>query len=404
MPELTVSPSNANAQTIAPGRGNTAPANETGNADAASGTPASFAAVLKSKSEKPATSSGKDAASEKKITSTAPEPDAATSAASPAATVIPATPADPAALLALLKADPPAPAVQADASATATLVLTAAPLPVMVSSLPTAPATTPSPATAVSPAPTFTVAELHDTESNENGKPGKRPGAGLDRGIVERETTPERSGLRDKLAVETAIPAAASKTAVSATPADSNQESFRSMMDRMTPGAPGLATQTAGATGQATPPAPASLKMETPLGQAGWHDEMGQKLSWMVNNTRQQAELVLNPPHLGRIEVSLTLDGSQASASFTSPHAAVREALEDSMSRLRGVLADAGISLGQTHVGADPRQDSNAMNAETGRTTAGRRNGGLPVAAATNAGGNATSHLFGGRSLVDTFA
>lgn len=145
-----------------------------------------------------------------------------------------------------------------------------------------------------------------------------------------------------------------------------SQETFiTTVMDRAANHDPitGLANPTG------IPPRAQGLHLETPLGQATWRDEFGQKLTWMVSNNRQQADLVLNPPQLGRIEVTLSLDGNQASASFASPHAAVREALENAMARLREVLADAGVTLGQTHVGYGSQRDSYPMNQENDSQT-----------------------------------
>ncbi len=106
------------------------------------------------------------------------------------------------------------------------------------------------------------------------------------------------------------------------------------------------------------------LTLGTPFNQLAWRDEIGQKLTWMISHHRQQAELMLNPTHLGLIEVTLVLDGNQASASFNSPHPGVRESLENSIARLRETLADAGITLGQTHVGAESRRHSAPTDAK----------------------------------------
>lgn len=106
------------------------------------------------------------------------------------------------------------------------------------------------------------------------------------------------------------------------------------------------------------------LTLGTPFNQLAWRDEIGQKLTWMISHHRQQAELMLNPTHLGLIEVTLVLDGNQASANFNSPHPGVRESLENSIVRLRETLADAGITLGQTHVGAESRHHSASTDAK----------------------------------------
>lgn len=73
----------------------------------------------------------------------------------------------------------------------------------------------------------------------------------------------------------------------------------------------------------------------------------------MVDKDAQIAELRINPPDLGPVEVRLTVSGDQASAKFVSAHAEVREALETSIARLRESFAEAGIQLGEASVSAE---------------------------------------------------
>jgi flagellar hook-length control protein FliK len=101
-----------------------------------------------------------------------------------------------------------------------------------------------------------------------------------------------------------------------------------------------------------------ALPINQHVGASGWGQEVGNRLVWMSNNTNSHAELVLTPPQMGRVEVSLSVTGDQATATFVSGNPAVREALEAAMPRLREVLADAGIQLGQTQVGAENARQS----------------------------------------------
>lgn len=94
-------------------------------------------------------------------------------------------------------------------------------------------------------------------------------------------------------------------------------------------------------------------QVATPVGAPQWSADVGNQLSWMVSQRESRADLVLNPPHLGRIEVSITLNGDQVSTSLVSGNPEIREALQGSLPRLREILADAGISLGQAHIGAE---------------------------------------------------
>ena len=99
-----------------------------------------------------------------------------------------------------------------------------------------------------------------------------------------------------------------------------------------------------------------SLRMETPLKAPGWQDELGQKLTLLVGREQHRAEIVLNPPQLGRVEVTLTVSNDQASAQFIAATPAARDALEQAVPRLREVLAEAGIALGQASVNEESSQ------------------------------------------------
>lgn len=96
-----------------------------------------------------------------------------------------------------------------------------------------------------------------------------------------------------------------------------------------------------------------ALSVAPRVGSAEWGGAVGEKVLWMAGQSRQVAELHLNPPNLGPLEIRLTINSDQASAMFVSHHAAVREAIEAALPRLREMLADSGITLGNTTVGSE---------------------------------------------------
>lgn len=98
----------------------------------------------------------------------------------------------------------------------------------------------------------------------------------------------------------------------------------------------------------------------TPVGSHGWADEFSQKISWMSTQQNQVAELHLNPPDLGPLDVVLKITDNQATALFTSPHGAVREAVESALPKLRETLADNGITLGNATVSDQAPRDRDA--------------------------------------------
>ncbi|MFZ6780060.1 flagellar hook-length control protein FliK [Undibacterium sp. Ji83W] len=81
------------------------------------------------------------------------------------------------------------------------------------------------------------------------------------------------------------------------------------------------------------------------VGSNGWDKAVGQKVVWMVGEGLQSAELTLNPPDLGPLQVVLKVSNEQASASFSSAQPEVREALEAALPRLKQMLSDAGVQL-----------------------------------------------------------
>jgi flagellar hook-length control protein FliK len=95
----------------------------------------------------------------------------------------------------------------------------------------------------------------------------------------------------------------------------------------------------------------------TPVGKSGWADEFSQKIIWMSTQQKQTAELRLNPPDLGPINVVLKISDNQVTAQFTSPHSAVRDAVENALPKLREILADNNIMLGNATVSDQPPRD-----------------------------------------------
>jgi len=115
--------------------------------------------------------------------------------------------------------------------------------------------------------------------------------------------------------------------------------------------------RSSGASDLAQAAARPSLPLHAQLGSANWQSQFGEKLVWMVGRQGQVAELSLTPPALGGVEVRLNLTGQEASAHFFSANPVVREAIESALPRLREMLAEAGVSLGDTEVSSQAYRD-----------------------------------------------
>ncbi|WIO73434.1 flagellar hook-length control protein FliK [Porticoccaceae bacterium LTM1] len=104
------------------------------------------------------------------------------------------------------------------------------------------------------------------------------------------------------------------------------------------------------------------VSMNTPVGEEGWAQEMGTRLRVLVERGNQTAEIRLNPPELGSMEVKIHSDGDRTSVTFFAQNAATREALEAAMPRLREMFGDSGLQLADANV-----SQQRSMNSENGR-------------------------------------
>lgn len=149
----------------------------------------------------------------------------------------------------------------------------------------------------------------------------------------------------------------------------------------------------------ASQPAVPQLPVNTPAGQSAFADDVGDRVMWMLGRAESKAELVLTPPTLGKVEVSINLSGDQTTAQFVASSQAARDALEQAMPRLREILQQSGISLGQTSVGTSG--DQQAAQDEGSRRGHGT-NGSGGVDGADGVG--ASRWIRQSEGMVDTFA
>lgn len=149
--------------------------------------------------------------------------------------------------------------------------------------------------------------------------------------------------------------------------------------------------------------APEAVSIPTPLRDRTWNNDFAQKVVWIATGHKQAAELTLNPPAMGSIEISLHLDKdrSTASATFVSANAEVRETIETALPRLREMLAGVGIQLGQANVSAESFRQASGNG--SGASQSGNDNAILgPDLQASRSVGRGVAQL--ARGLVDTFA
>ena len=114
------------------------------------------------------------------------------------------------------------------------------------------------------------------------------------------------------------------------------------------------------------------LNVEVEVQSARWGEAIGAHMTKLVRDGQRSAQLVVNPPQLGPVEVSVNVDNEHATVSFSAPASATREALESALPRLREMLAEGGfssadvdVSSGGEHEGAE-RDGSSASGSNAG--------------------------------------
>ncbi|AOI79942.1 flagellar hook-length control protein FliK [Burkholderia sp. NRF60-BP8] len=146
------------------------------------------------------------------------------------------------------------------------------------------------------------------------------------------------------------------------------------------------------------------------VGTADWTDALSQKVVFLSNAHQQSAELTLNPPDLGPLQVVLRVADNHAHALFVSQHAQVRDAVEAALPKLREAMEAGGLGLGSATVSdgglASQQQQPNPQQTFAGGQSSRRGTGGpsavdAPADAAPSAPVAARASRAG---LVDTFA
>lgn len=143
---------------------------------------------------------------------------------------------------------------------------------------------------------------------------------------------------------------------------------------------------------------PAEVKTEVPaltrpLSHPEWNKDLGERIVWMNNRALPAAEINLNPQHLGPVSVRIDMNQDQASIVFTAQHAAVREAIEASLPKLREMLGEQQLNL--VNVSIAQHGSSEQKQAQAQPQYANQTNG--EVAAD---GGDGNSAVEGERVLV----
>lgn len=93
-----------------------------------------------------------------------------------------------------------------------------------------------------------------------------------------------------------------------------------------------------------------------------------ERVSALLSINNKEAEIRLDPPEMGSMQIRIRSDAEQAQINFVVQNQQAKEALEQSMPKLREMLAEQGIELGESNIQqGDGQSNSDEQEQQQGR-------------------------------------
>jgi flagellar hook-length control protein FliK len=105
-------------------------------------------------------------------------------------------------------------------------------------------------------------------------------------------------------------------------------------------------------------PVAVTRTVEVPVHDPRWPQAIAAEVRWCADNGVQSATLKLTPENLGPMELRVDIKDNQVNITMSATHSETRQALEQSLPRLRELLSSSGLQLGQANVQQESRRES----------------------------------------------
>jgi len=123
---------------------------------------------------------------------------------------------------------------------------------------------------------------------------------------------------------------------------------------------------------------PSNSRIEMPVnitfGKPQWAGMVAERAAMMAAQNISSAELQLDPPELGPLQVKVQVHQDQVSVSFVASNAGVKDALDQTALRLRDMCEQQGMNLAEVSVSDQSQQESAANQGDGDGTDGHRRN------------------------------
>lgn len=141
----------------------------------------------------------------------------------------------------------------------------------------------------------------------------------------------------------------------------------------------GFAQQLAQASGQQGPNALGQIRAEQAAAQAPLQltremagEQVAERVQMMMSKNLKNIDIRLDPPELGRMQIRMNMNGDAATVHFTVANQQARDVIEQSMPRLREMLAQQGVQLGDSSVQQQASGQQQRRYADNGQGNSGQ--------------------------------
>ncbi len=110
-----------------------------------------------------------------------------------------------------------------------------------------------------------------------------------------------------------------------------------------------------------------SVPVDVQFGKGQWGSVIAERTAGLVMQNIHSAQMQLDPPELGPLTVKIQVQNEQASVSFVATNAAVKDALDQTLPRLKELLNEQGLELADASV-SDQSQQHQGRQDEKGST------------------------------------
>ncbi len=149
-----------------------------------------------------------------------------------------------------------------------------------------------------------------------------------------------------------------------------------------------------------TMPSPVTQNIHKPE----WGNAIGQRITWMIGNKLQGAQVRITPAHLGPVDIKLSIENGVAQVSFVSSHQVVRDALEQAVPRLRDMLENQNLELGDVDISDRSLSDSHKMRQEFAHSQGAGAGSAEETGLSADSDQQAVTQVLHSDSLLDAYA